>query len=97
MSYAPERRCSREGCSRRANGGRDTSSALCTAVVAEMASAQRVTEAIGGAGELWASAVGLNDAVSAFRSADAEVYSAARRVGFTSQQLRAIKRGAVAG
>lgn len=98
MSYTPDRKCSREGCSRRANSGRETCSALCTAVVAEMSASQRVVEAIGTPdGELWATAVGLNDAVSAFRTADAEVYSAARRVGITSQQFQAIKRGTVAG
>jgi hypothetical protein len=39
------------------------------------------------------SGVGLNDALTAFFQSNKRVYNAAREVGFTDEQWRAIKRG----
>jgi hypothetical protein len=65
---------------------------LCELVITELAEAQRMCAATGD-GELWSAAVGLNDALTAYRCTDSRVYHAAREVGITDEQWRAIKRG----
>jgi hypothetical protein len=86
--------CVREGCNRIVPRHRvkPACSILCELVITELAEAQRMCAATGD-GELWSAAVGLNDALTAYRCTDSRVYHAAREVGITDDQWRAIKRG----
>jgi hypothetical protein len=87
-------RCSRDGCPRVVSPKRthSTCSLACGAVVDELANAQRVCAATGD-GEHWAAAVALSDALTALRVSDRRVYRAARDIGLTDEQWRAIKHG----
>ena len=86
--------CVREGCNRIVPRHRvkPACSILCELVMTELAEAQRMC-AVTGEGELWSAVVALNDALTTYRCTDSRVYHAAREVGITDDQWRAIKRG----
>ena len=94
------KQCAREGCdqpvSANKSGTHRYSSFACRAVDFELKDAQRLCSAIGpastAAGELWASAVALNDALSEYQRLDRKLRDVARVVGLTDDQWFAIKR-----
>jgi hypothetical protein len=91
----PKRVCNREGCGRfipRRRISGDTCSILCEVVAKELESAQRLTAATGD-GELWEAAVAINDSLTAYCLSQSRVYRAARAVGITPEQWRALREG----
>ena len=85
--------CCREGCDRGRGRDHPACSYLCAVVAQELERAQRLCEALGGDTEHWLAVVALNDALTAYWTSDKRVYLAAREVGLTDEQWRAIKRG----
>lgn len=91
--------CKREGCILpRGTSQRDSQnyhcSGLCRTVDVELRRTERVCNALGSNGELWAAAVAVNDALTEYRRLHAEVREAARSVGITNEQWKAICFGA---
>ena len=93
------RTCSREGCYRTINSGRDSYDAcsyLCDLAIRELAKAQRLCEAGDGDTEHWLAAVALNDALSDYYRSDSRIYNQALEAGFTDEEWNAIKHRPVA-
>jgi hypothetical protein len=92
--------CEREGCNLPASTRkRDLRfcSFACRAVETELNDAQRLCSAIGSrssaAGELWAAAVAMNDALSEYQQRERALFSFAQSVGIGSDEWYGIKRG----
>jgi hypothetical protein len=94
-----KRLCHREGCEQpvsESKPGNRYSSFACRAVDYELRGTRRLCTAIGpastAAGELWAAAVALSDALSEYQRLDRELFSFAQSVGITPDQWYPIKR-----
>lgn len=87
--------CAREGCGNNVRNSRYRfCTYLCRTVACELEDAQRICEAIGPVtSEMWAAAVSLSDALSAYQEAKNLVYRAAKSVGVTPQQWAALQGG----
>lgn len=93
------KRCIRKGCPRfvpKRKQHHDACSFICSAIAREMEMAQRVCAATGDT-ELWTATEDLNTAFTAYFRSNRRVYDAAREVGITDQQWRAIKDGTATG
>jgi hypothetical protein len=94
-----ERQCEREGCDQSASTykpGRRFCSFACRAVETELMHAQRLCSAIGprgaAVGDLWATAVAMNDSLSEYRRRERQLFSFAESVGITPDQWYGFKR-----
>src|ERR1700743_2993742 len=90
--------CAREGCELPASAnkrGNRFCSFACRAVYYELREAQQLCSAIGpsstAAGELWAAAVTVNDALSEYQRLDRKLLGLAESVGITPDQWHGLK------
>lgn len=91
--------CSREGCLQPVatdKPGNRFCSFSCRAINYELLDARRVCEAVGpcstAAGELWAAAVAVSDALSEYQRLDRKLQDLARSIGITPEQWHGLKR-----
>jgi hypothetical protein len=92
------KQCAREGCELPAatnKRGNRFCSFACRAVHYELRDAQQLCSAIGpcstGAGELWAAAVTMSDALSEYQRLDRRLFSFAQLVGITPDEWYGLK------
>ena len=89
-------RCAREGCDRRVGGGYVHCSQLCSGVDRALTQTENVCTAVGPGdrvSELWASVVGLNDALTEYLRLMKAMYRDAVQSGMSDEQWTALRDG----
>lgn len=88
------RQCAREGCRRKVHNSsrHHTCTLLCRLVLEELEGVENICRAVPSP-ELWADAVALSDALTAYFERASRVYGSALDVGITPEQWQNIRNG----